>query len=156
MVETPDKITLPGLASNGRVSRRIQEHLGLRTRRQLLKGAQELQVAHIPRQGGFADPPKHPHRDLQQRTEALRPIRMHLPTGLFLLWVLDKVMHRALERTIAARRIRSEPTARVDREVGRLLHRLASTVPRRLDDDTSLAADPGDDRGSVFVVMASP
>jgi hypothetical protein len=25
-----------------------------------------------------------------------------------------------------------------------------------LDEDTSLAADPGDDRGSVFVVMAPP
>ncbi len=81
---------------------------------------------------------------------------MHVPTGIFLLCVIDKVVHIALERAIAAGRVRIEPTARVDGEVGRFLHRLDGKVPRRLDDDTSLAADPGDDRGSVFVVMAPP
>src|SRR5262245_25126995 len=92
---------------------------------------------------------------LQQRKEALRPILMHLPPRIFLLGVIDKVMHIALEGAIAAGRVCIEPTACLDREVGRFLHRLDSKVPRRLDDDTSLAADPGDDRGSVFVVMAS-
>ena len=42
MVETPDKVTLPGLAGNGRVSRSIQDHLGLLKRCQLTKVAQEL------------------------------------------------------------------------------------------------------------------
>jgi len=41
MVETPDKISLPGLAGNGRVSRSIHDHLGLLKRRQLMKVAQE-------------------------------------------------------------------------------------------------------------------
>jgi len=42
VVQTPDKITLPGLAGHGRVSRRIQDHLGLLERRELMKVAQEL------------------------------------------------------------------------------------------------------------------
>src|SRR5262245_32321320 len=121
-----------------------------------MKVVQELEESHLPRQVGFADAPKHPQIDLQQRKEALLPILMHLPTGIFLPCVIDKVMHIALERAIATRRVRREPTARVDREVGRFLHRLDSKVPRRLDDDTSLAADPGDGRGAVFVVMAPP
>ena len=60
MVETPDKTTLLGLAGNRRVSRRIQDHLGLLERRQLMKVAQELKEAHIPWQIGFAEAPKHP------------------------------------------------------------------------------------------------
>src|SRR4029453_17476066 len=60
MVETPDKITLPGLAGNGRVSRRIQDHLGLLTRRQLMKVAQELKEAHVAREVDLAEAPKHP------------------------------------------------------------------------------------------------
>jgi hypothetical protein len=39
MVETPDKITLLDLAGNGRVSRRIQDHLGLLKCCQLMKVA---------------------------------------------------------------------------------------------------------------------
>jgi hypothetical protein len=65
MVETPDKITLPGLAGHGRVSRRRQDHLGLLKRRQLMKVAQELQEAHIPWQIGFAEAPKHPQVRLE-------------------------------------------------------------------------------------------
>src|SRR5438309_2379431 len=77
-------------------------------------------------------------------------------------WVLSlsgnccKVVHIALERAIAASRVRREPTARVDREVGRFLYRLDGKVPRRLDHDTSLAADPRDDGGPILVVMAAP
>src|SRR5689334_3601948 len=121
-----------------------------------MKVAQELKEAHIPRQVSFAETPKHPQIGLQQRKEALRPILMHVPTGIFLLRVIDKVMDIALERAIAAGRVRIEPTACLDREVGRFLHRLDGKVPRRLDHDTSLAADPGDDGGSVLVVMAAP
>jgi hypothetical protein len=40
------------------------------------------------------------------------------------------------------------------RDVGRFLHRLDGKVSRRLDDDTSLAADPRNDRRTIFVVMA--
>ena len=83
MVETPDKIPLPGLASNGRVSRRRQDHLGLLKRRQLMNVAQELQEAHLPRQVGFAEPPQYPHIGLQQRKEALRSILMHVPARVF-------------------------------------------------------------------------
>ena len=53
MVETPDKITLPGLAGNGWVQRRIQNHLSLRKRRQLMKVAQELQEAQVLSQSCF-------------------------------------------------------------------------------------------------------
>src|SRR4029453_1118200 len=81
---------------------------------------------------------------------------MHVPTGIFLLCVIDKVMHIALERAIAAGRIRIEPTARVDGEVGRFLHRLDGKIPRRVDHDPSLAADPRDDGGPILVVMAAP
>ena len=60
MVETPDKLPLPCLAGNGRVSCSIQDHLGLLKRRQLMQVAQALQEAHIPWQIRFAEAPKHP------------------------------------------------------------------------------------------------
>ena len=72
MVETPDKITLPGLAGNGWVQRRIQNHLGLLERRQLMKVAQELEESHIPRQIYFAEASKQAQLWLQQGKEALR------------------------------------------------------------------------------------
>src|SRR5919204_676339 len=81
---------------------------------------------------------------------------MDLATGIFLLRVIDKVMHIALQRAIAAGRVRIEPTACLDCKVGRFLHRLDGKVPRRLDHDTSLAADPRDDGGPILVVMAAP
>jgi hypothetical protein len=43
VVQTFDKIALSGSAGNGRVQRRIQNHLGLLERRQLMKVAQELE-----------------------------------------------------------------------------------------------------------------
>ena len=42
MVQAPDKITPPRSARDSRVQRRIQNHLGLLKRRQLIKVAQEL------------------------------------------------------------------------------------------------------------------
>ena len=59
MVQTFDKITLSGSAGNGRVQRRMQHHLSLLERRQLMKVAQELEESHIPRQIRFADASKH-------------------------------------------------------------------------------------------------
>src|SRR4029453_573079 len=70
--------------------------------------------------------------------------------------LIDKVMPIALQRAIAAGRVRREPTVCLDCEVGRFLHRLDGKVPRRVDHDPSPAADPGDDGGSVFVVMTPP
>src|SRR5919204_3747686 len=81
---------------------------------------------------------------------------MHVPARIFLLRMIDKVVHIALERAIAAGRVCIEPTARFDGDVGRFLHRLDGKVPRCLDHDTSLAADPRDDGGPILVVMAAP
>src|SRR4029434_10788775 len=79
---------------------------------------------------------------------------MHLPPGVFPLRMIDVLVEITLQRPIAARRIGIQATARVDGEVGRVLHRLDGKVPRRLDHDTSLAAHPGDNRGALFVIMA--
>src|SRR5919204_2625389 len=81
---------------------------------------------------------------------------MHVPARIFLLRMVDKVVRIALERAIAAGRVCIEPTARFDGDVGRFLHRLYGKVSRRLDHDTSLAADPRDDGGPILVVMAAP
>ena len=85
MVETPDEITLPGLAGNGRVERSIHDHLGLVTRRQLMKVAQELEASHIPWQIRFAEASKHAQVGLQQGKEALRSVLMHVTPRVFLL-----------------------------------------------------------------------
>src|SRR5919204_3736972 len=81
---------------------------------------------------------------------------MDLPPCIFLLRMIDIVMHIALQCTIGARRVRGEPTARVDGEVRRLLHGLHGEIFGRLDDDRSLATDPGNDRRTVFVVVPPP
>jgi hypothetical protein len=67
---------------------------------------------------------------------------------------MDKVVPIARERAIAAGGVCKEPTARLDGEVGRFLYRLDGKVPRRVDHDPSLAADPHDDSGPILVVMA--
>src|SRR5262245_44327009 len=79
---------------------------------------------------------------------------MHFATGVFLLRMIDVRMHIALERSIAARRVGVEPTARLHGDVGRLLHRLDREIFGRVEDDRPLATDPGDDRRPVFVIMA--
>jgi hypothetical protein len=78
---------------------------------------------------------------------------MDLAACLFLLRMIDEVVHIALQCPIAARGVGIEPTARLDGEVRCLLHRLHGKIPGRLHDDKSLPADPGDDRWSVFIVM---
>ena len=70
--------------------------------------------------------------------------------------LVDILVEVARERPIAAGRVGQEAAAPLHSDIGGLLHRLDGKVPRRLDDDTPLAADPGDDRGAVFVVMAPP
>src|SRR5215510_8154379 len=78
---------------------------------------------------------------------------MHVTARLFLLRMVNKVVHIALERPIAAGRVRIQPTARVDGEVHRLLHGLHGATFGRLEDDHPLAADPRDNRWPVFVVV---
>ena len=81
---------------------------------------------------------------------------MDLPAGILLLRVIDIVMHIALQRAIAAGRVRIQPTARVDGEVSGLLHGLHGEIAGRLEDDRPLATDPGDQRGPVFLVVPPP
>src|SRR5262249_13534053 len=57
---------------------------------------------------------------------------------------------------IATGRVGIETAARLHGEVRGLLHRLDGKVPRRVDHDPSLAADPGDNRWPVFVVVTPP
>src|SRR4029453_14318013 len=108
MVETPDKIPLPGLAGNGRVSRSIQDHLGLLKRCQLMKVAQELKEAHIPRQVGFAEAPKHPQVRRQKGEKTLRPLLMPVTPCILFLRMIDELAHVALHRPIATRGVRIE------------------------------------------------
>ena len=150
MVQTLDKIALSGSAGNGRVQRRIHNHLGLLERRQVIKVAQELEESHLPWQMRFAEAPKHPQVRLEQRKETLGSVLVDVSTRIFLLRVVHRVMRIARDQPVAAGRVRVEFAAGLHGEVGGLLHRLDGKVPRRLDDDTSLAADPGDDRGAVL------
>src|SRR5262249_20030629 len=78
---------------------------------------------------------------------------MHLTASIFLLGVIDECVHVTLQGPIAARRVRVKPTPSLHRQVGRLLHRLDSEIARRLDDDSPLPTDPGDNRGPVFIIM---
>jgi hypothetical protein len=78
---------------------------------------------------------------------------MDLPACILLLRVMDIVMPIALQHAIAADRVRVQPTARVDGEVSGLLHGLHGEIAGRLDDDSPLATDPGDNRGPVFIVV---
>src|SRR2546423_11347386 len=78
---------------------------------------------------------------------------MDLPAGILLLRVIDIVMPIALQRPIAAGRVRVQPTARLHGEVSGLLHCLHGEIAGRLDDDSALTADPRDNRWPVFVIM---
>src|SRR5499426_3113955 len=78
---------------------------------------------------------------------------MHVSTRVFFLGVIHERVHIALERSIAARRVRVEPAARLDGEVRRLLHGLHCEIFGRVDDNRPLATDPRDNRRSVFVIV---
>ena len=69
--------------------------------------------------------------------------------------MIDVLMPIALPRPRAARRVRVEPTARLHRDVRGLLYGLHREIFGRVDDDRSLATDPGDDGRPVFVIVAS-
>src|SRR5215831_14867951 len=79
---------------------------------------------------------------------------MDLPPCIFLPRVVDIVVHVALERAIAAVRVRVEPTACSHGDLGCLLYRLHREIFGRLDDDIPLTTDPGDDRRPIFVIVA--
>src|SRR5215510_1684744 len=121
-----------------------------------MKVAQELKDAHIPRQIRFTDASKHAQVRLEQGEQALCPVLMHVTPCVFLLRMIDELVHVALHRSIATRGVRIESAPRLDREVGRFLHCLDGKVPRRLHHDTSLAANPRDDGRPILVVMAPP
>src|SRR5437899_12408605 len=59
-------------------------------------------------------------------------------------------MDVALHRPIATGRVGVEPTARVHRQVGGLLHRLHREISGCLDNDSPLATDPRDNGRPVF------
>ena len=101
----------------------------------MTKISQELKKAHVTRQGSFAETTKDPQVGFQQGKEALSAIFMYLATRLLLLRVIDILMEVSFHRPIAAGRVGVEPTARVDGEVGRLLHCLHREIARRLEDD---------------------
>src|SRR5215831_13003948 len=81
---------------------------------------------------------------------------MHVPACVFLLRMIDELVHVALQSPITARRVRVEPTPRLHRQVSGLLHRLHGEIPGRVDDDRPLTADPRDDGWSVLVIMPPP
>src|SRR6266571_5099474 len=79
---------------------------------------------------------------------------MHLTTGIFLLRMIDVLMHVARHRPIAAGGVRIKPTARLHRQVGCLLYRLHREISGRLYNDRALTTAPGDNGWLVFVIMA--
>src|ERR1700757_1955152 len=79
---------------------------------------------------------------------------MHVTTGIFLLRMINVLMHVARHRPIATGRVRIEPTARFHRQVGCLLYRLHRKIFGRVEDDRPLATNPGDNRWPVFVIVA--
>src|SRR5712691_9859759 len=118
-----------------------------------MKVPEELEKAQIPRQVHFAEAAKHPQVGLEQGKQTLRSILVHLAAGIFLLGVIDELVHVALQSPIAAGRVRAEPTAGLHRDVSRLLHRLDGEISGRVEDDSALAAYPRDDRRSIFIIM---
>src|ERR687895_2381082 len=78
---------------------------------------------------------------------------MHVTARIFLLGMIDELVHVSLHRPIAAGRVGIQPTARVDRQIRCLLYRLDGEITGRLEDDSPLATDPRDDRRSIFIIM---
>jgi hypothetical protein len=156
VVQTCANIALTGSAGTGGVQRRIQHHFGLLERRQVMQGAQALEAAHIPRQRHVAEASTHAPVELQHGQEALRSVLMPITAGLCLLRVGGRRVEGARERPRAAGRVGVQPPVGVDGEGRRLLDGRHGDIAGRLEDGTPLAADPGDERGSVCVVMTPP
>src|SRR5215475_7533006 len=81
---------------------------------------------------------------------------MHLPTGVFLLRMIDVLVEVPLQRPIATGRIGIQATPRLDSKIGRFLHRLHREIFGRLDDHSPLPTDPRDDGGPILVVVPPP
>src|SRR5262249_52254755 len=79
---------------------------------------------------------------------------MHVTARVFFPRMIDELVHVALHRPVAAGRVRVEPPACAHGDLSRLLHRLDREIAGRLDDNSPLATDPGDDGRPVFVIMA--
>jgi hypothetical protein len=126
----------------------------LLTRVVLTNIAQELKEPGVSRQAAFTHAAKHAQIRLEQRKETLRPLLVHVTPGGLFLGVIDELVDIALQGPIAAGRVHVQSTACLHSNVGRFLYRLHGEIAGRLDDDCALAADPGDDRGPVFVLMA--
>ena len=67
--------------------------------------------AHVARQVGFAEAPKHPQVGLEQGEQTLRSVLVHVAPGVLFLRVIHELVHIALHRPVAAGRVRIEPTA---------------------------------------------
>src|SRR2546425_3616914 len=65
----------------------------------------------------------------------------------------DELVHIALHRPIATGGVGIQATPCLDGEVRCLLHRVDGEIPDGLHADGTLAADPDDDCGPVFVIM---
>jgi hypothetical protein len=78
---------------------------------------------------------------------------MHITARIFLLRVVDLLVEVSRERPITAGGVGVEPTAAVDSEVRGLLHCFHREIAGRLEDDSPLATDPGDNRWPIFVIV---
>src|SRR5262249_3148521 len=155
VIKTRDKFPLFGPLGNCGVQGRLQDQFGLLERSQLPKVPEELKESDIPRQVQLAEATEHAQIGLEQRKQALRPIFVDIPARVFLLGMVDKVMHVAFERSIAARGVCVQPTPRLDGEVRSLLHGLHGEIFGRLEDDRPLATDPRNNGRPVFIIMAA-
>ena len=90
MVQTRDKFPPFGSSGNSGISCRLQNQLGLRAGVLGPEVSQKLEEAHIPRQIGLADATEHSQVRFEQGKEALGLVLMHLPTGVFLLRMIDR------------------------------------------------------------------
>src|SRR5262249_6080432 len=79
---------------------------------------------------------------------------MHLAACILLLRMIDELMEVSLQRPIATGRVGRQPTARLDREVGRLLYGLDGKILDRLHDDSPVTAHPRDHGRPILVIMA--
>jgi hypothetical protein len=154
VVKALHKLPLSRSARTGRISGCVQDQCGL------LKGIlpplvpQELKKSDIPRQVVFAHASQHPQGGLAEGKQARGAMFVDVTTRVCLLRVLDVRMERALHRPRAAGRIRLASAPHLDGEVCRLLYCLDCAIAGRLDDDSPLATDPGDDGRPVLVSVA--
>ncbi len=133
----------------------MQDEFGLLERIPLTTVSQKLQAAEVPRQVGFADTTERPEQGLEQGNQTLRPRLVTLPAYIVLLRVSDERMEVSLPRPRAAGRVGIQATARLNGEIGRLLYGLDRKIPDGLHDEGTLAADPRDACGPIFVLMTA-